>query len=58
MNEIQSYMERIETISSTEVSRLLRKWDSKMYECAKNLEFEQAAQIRDAMKQFKQAYFD
>ena len=46
------------TLTSAEVSRLLKKWDQKMYEYAKNLEFEQAAQIRDEMIRFKEAFFD
>lgn len=56
--EIQEYITRAKLLSPTEVSRLLKKWDLKMYEYAKNLAFEQAAQIRDEMKRFKEAYFD
>jgi len=58
VEEIQTAMEGVKTLSSIEVSRLLKKWDNKMYDYAKNLEFEQAAQIRDEMKRFKEAYFD
>lgn len=58
VQEIQDYITRAKSLSSAEVSRLLKKWDLKMYEYAKDLAFEQAAQIRDAMKKFKEAYFD
>lgn len=58
VKEIQDHITRVKLLSATEVSRLLKKWDLKMYERAKDLAFEQAAQIRDEMKRFKEAYFD
>ncbi len=52
--EIQQYMKTHEAISPAETAKLLKKWDVKMYACARNLEFEQAAQIRDEIRAFKE----
>ncbi len=51
--EIQNYRRDHAAISPAEAAKLLKKWDEKMYECARNLEFEQAAMIRDEIKAFK-----
>lgn len=58
VEEIQEAIAKADTFKPTEVSSLLKKWDNKMYEYAKNLEFEEAAAIRDEMKRFKVAFFD
>lgn len=58
VTEIQESIASAQLLSPAEASRLLKKWDGKMYEYAKNLEFEQAAQIRDEIKRFKEAFFD
>ena len=39
------------------MTKLLKKWDAQMYEYAKNLEFEQAAAIRDEIQQIKELAF-
>lgn len=51
--EIENYCQTHLAVPPIEAAKLLKKWDAKMYECACNLEFEQAALIRDAIKIFK-----
>jgi excinuclease ABC subunit B len=52
--EIQEYRRQHAAVSPVEAAKLLKKWDDKMYECARNLEFEQAAKIRDEIIAFKE----
>lgn len=53
--EIQQYRHQHVAISPLEAAKLLKKWEEKMYACARNLEFEEAAMIRDEIKAFKDA---
>jgi len=64
LNDIQTYTEekyeklavgeeKIEYISSTESSRLIKVLKKKMREAAENLEFEIATQLRDRIKELK-----
>jgi len=44
-------------LSAVEASRKLKKIEKQMYEHARNLEFEQAAQLRDQLEQLKNSVF-
>ncbi len=55
--EIQKYRKTHVAVSPKEMTKLLKKWDGQMYEYAKNLEFEQAAAIRDEIQQIKELAF-
>ena len=55
VEEILVYLENNTYVSPQEESKLIKKWEAKMFECAKNLEFEHAAQIRDALQRFREA---
>lgn len=55
VDEIRRYREMHAAISPQEMSKMMKKWGEKMYECARNLEFEQAALIRDELKALKEA---
>lgn len=57
VDEIRLCLERKTPLTPSELTKYLKKWDDKMYEYAKNLEFEQAAAIRDEMKVFKDSAF-
>lgn len=57
VEEIRSCLERHTTMSKTELTQVLKKWDNKMYEYARNLEFEDAAAVRDEIRVFKEATF-
>ena len=54
VDEIRQYTQGTEVVGESESIKLLKKWDAKMYEYARNLEFEQAALIRDEMHVFKE----
>lgn len=54
VEEIRQYQQHSMNMTPAEMAKLLKKWDAKMYECARNLEFEQAAQIRDEMRKLKE----
>ncbi len=45
------------TLSAKDASRQLKKLEKQMYEHARNLEFEQAAQIRDQIEQLRNSVF-
>jgi len=55
--EIQQYREAHLAVDPIEMKKLLKKWDAKMYESARNLDFETAALIRDEIKALKEAAF-
>lgn len=55
VNEIRQYLQAHTMITPSEETKMIKKWDAKMYECARNLEFEQAAQIRDELHLFREA---
>ncbi|MBS0290295.1 MAG: excinuclease ABC subunit UvrB [Proteobacteria bacterium] len=57
VNEIRQYRENHAGIAPEEMTKLLKKWDSKMYEHARNLEFEAAAAIRDEINLIKEQAF-
>ena len=57
VDEIRDYKEKHHAITPLEMTKLLKKWDQAMYECARNLEFEQAAAIRDEIKSIKEMAF-
>ncbi len=45
------------SLSAVEASRKLKKLEKQMYEHARNLEFEQAAQMRDQLEQLRNSVF-
>ncbi|MBN9288674.1 MAG: excinuclease ABC subunit B [Gammaproteobacteria bacterium 39-13] len=57
IEEIRQYRQNHAAITPQEFTKLLKKWDAKMYEHARNLEFEQAAMIRDEIKELKESAF-
>jgi excinuclease ABC subunit B len=57
VDEIRHYRQTHIVSTPEQIKKLLKKWDEKMYEYAKNLEFEQAALIRDEIKALKEATF-
>ncbi|MBI2791253.1 MAG: excinuclease ABC subunit UvrB [Gammaproteobacteria bacterium] len=57
IQEIKQYQQSHIVVSPTEMTKLLKKWDAKMYEYARNLEFERAALIRDEIKILKEKAF-
>lgn len=57
VEEIRQYRQEHIVSTPQEITKLLKKWDAKMYEYARNLEFEQAALIRDEIKALKDATF-
>ncbi len=46
-----------EQLSVKQLNSLLQKLEKRMYEHARNLEFEQAAQVRDDIEAIKERYF-
>jgi excinuclease ABC subunit B len=48
---------RYETMSEKALTRELKRVEKEMLECAKNLEFERAAELRDQLKELKQRLF-
>lgn len=57
VEEIQEVLADGATLQPAKASQYIAKWDKKMYEYAKNLEFEQAALIRDEIQKFKDQVF-
>ncbi|MFI4937332.1 MAG: excinuclease ABC subunit UvrB [Candidatus Berkiellales bacterium] len=57
VEEIRQSLHIHHSLSPQELTKRLKRWDDKMYEYARNLEFEQAAAIRDEIKLFKEATF-
>jgi excinuclease ABC subunit B len=49
--------ERYETMSEKALTREVKRVEKEMLECAKNLEFERAAELRDQLKTLKQRLF-
>ena len=45
------------SLTAVQMSRKLKKLDKQMYEHARNLEFEQAAQMRDQLEQLRNSVF-
>ncbi len=48
---------RYETMSERQIAREIRQLEKQMLECARNLEFEQAAQARDRLAELKKRVF-
>ncbi|HET8608878.1 MAG TPA: excinuclease ABC subunit UvrB [Burkholderiales bacterium] len=48
---------RYETMSEKALTREVKRVEKEMLECAKNLEFERAAELRDQLKELKQRLF-
>ena len=48
---------RYEAMSEKQLTAHLKKLEKEMYECAKNLEFERAAEIRDELRKIKEKLF-
>ncbi|MBS0286063.1 MAG: excinuclease ABC subunit UvrB [Proteobacteria bacterium] len=57
VQEIKEYKEKHHAMSTDDMTKLIKKWDQKMYEYARNLEFEQAAAIRDEINSIKEMAF-
>lgn len=57
IDEIRKYSANHEAVAPDELVKLMKKWDQKMYEFARNLEFERAAAIRDELKALKDKAF-
>lgn len=55
-DEIQEMLTQL-PIPPEQAAKHLKRWDKEMYKYAKNLEFEQAALIRDEMQRFKETVF-
>ena len=47
----------VETLSVDEAARRMKQLEKQMYECARNLEFETAAQLRDELEQLRANVF-
>jgi excinuclease ABC subunit B len=48
---------KVEAMSEKQISKQIQKLEKQMLDCAKNLEFEKAAQIRDELSRLKQRAF-
>ncbi|HRE33360.1 MAG TPA: UvrB/UvrC motif-containing protein, partial [Candidatus Berkiella sp.] len=57
VEEIRQFRETHTAFTPDEITKRIKRWDAKMYEAAKNLEFEQAAAIRDEIKALKDIAF-
>ncbi len=57
VEEIRAFRQTHAAFTPDEIMKRIKRWDAKMYEAAKNLEFEQAAAIRDEIKALKEAAF-
>ncbi len=57
VEEIRAFRETHAAFTPDEIMKNIKKWDAKMYERAKNLEFEEAAAIRDEIKLLKDIAF-
>lgn len=47
----------VEPLSAAEAARRIRQLEKEMYECARNLEFERAAALRDELEQIREVVF-
>lgn len=57
IEEIQACLKTHKSLGVQELSKKLKKWEQAMLDYAQNLEFEQAAAVRDAIKTFKEVTF-
>lgn len=47
----------VEAMSANDAAKRMKKLEKEMYECARNLEFERAAQLRDELEQIRDSVF-
>jgi excinuclease ABC subunit B len=47
----------VEAMSANDAAKRMKKLEKEMYECARNLEFERAAQLRDELDQIRASVF-
>lgn len=47
----------MEAMSATDAAKRMKQLEKEMYECARNLEFERAAQLRDELDQVRASIF-
>ena len=47
----------VEAISANDAAKRMKQLEKEMYECARNLEFERAAQLRDELEQIRDSVF-
>jgi excinuclease ABC subunit B len=57
LDKVAEEMRQYDHLSAKQLNSKLQKLESQMYEHARNLEFEEAAQLRDEMTRFKDRYF-
>ena len=47
----------VEAMSANDAAKRMKQLEKEMYECARNLEFERAAQLRDELEQIRESVF-
>jgi excinuclease ABC subunit B len=57
LDKVAEEMRQYDHLSAKQLNSKLQKLESQMYEHARNLEFEEAAQLRDEMTRFKDRFF-
>jgi excinuclease ABC subunit B len=57
VDKVAEEMRQYDHLSAKQLNSKLQKLESQMYEHARNLEFEEAARLRDEMTRFKDRYF-
>ena len=57
LDKVAEEMRQYDKLSAKQLNSKLQKLESQMYEHARNLEFEEAANLRDEMTRFKDRYF-
>ena len=55
--QIEDFKTKASSLTAAKVSKQLKAWDEVMYTHARNLEFEEAASLRDALKQLRDHLF-
>ena len=57
LDKVAEEMRQYDQLSAKQLNSRLQKMESQMYEHARNLEFEDAAKLRDEITRFKDRYF-
>lgn len=57
LDKVAEEMRQYDKLSAKQLNSKLQKLESQMYEHARNLEFEEAANLRDELSRFKDRYF-
>jgi len=57
LDKVAEEMRQYDQLSANQLNSKLQKMESQMYDHARNLEFEEAAKLRDEMTRFKDRYF-